>query len=451
MSLFKKFTFKVILRISLILGTAILLAFIFGDDRLFFNQIILFLLLLIQVGELIRYVNQTNRELAKFILSIKHNDISVNFRQSKIGASFEELSDAFEEVARAYEDAKIEKQAQFEYLRLVVNNMNVGIISLENEVDIALINRPAEKILGVMGINNWEILKEKVPAFTSKIDDMKETGRRLIEINLNGQLQTLSVDVITVKMLEKNYKLITFQDIHGEIEQKEIEAWHKLIKILTHEIMNSATPISSLTETMQSVIEKDGKAKKASELDDETIEDLLFSLKTIERRSNGMLTFIDDYRKLTKVAKPKMEKADVSDFLNSISDLLQAQLTKENIKLVCKVTDVDELTIDASQIEQVIINLVKNATYALQDCKDPLIEIKAYSRDGKKVIEVTDNGAGIPEKEKKEIFVPFFSTKKEGSGIGLSLSKQIMHLHNGNITFSSEEGKGTSFYLVFRD
>ena len=280
---------------------------------------------------------------------------------------------------------------------------------------------------------------------------MKETGRRLIEINLKGEIQTLSVDVITVKMLDKNYKLITFQDIHGEIEQKEIEAWHKLIKILTHEIMNSATPISSLTETMQSVIEKDGKAKKASELDDETIEDLLFSLKTIERRSNGMLTFIDDYRKLTKVAKPKIEKIDVSDFLNSISDLLQAQLTKEKIKLICEVKDVDELTIDASQIEQVIINLVKNATYALQDCKDPLIEIKAYSRDGKKVIEVTDNGAGIPEKEKKEIFVPFFSTKKEGSGIGLSLSKQIMHLHNGNITVTSEEGKGTSFYLVFRD
>lgn len=451
MRLLKKFTFKVILRICLILGTAILLAFIFGDDRLFFNQIILSLLLIIQVGELIRYVNQTNRELAKFILSIKHNDISINFRQSKIGSSFEELSDAFEEVARAYEDAKIEKQAQFEYLRLVVNNMNVGIISLENEVDIALINRPAEKILGVMGINNWEILKEKVPAFTSKIDDMKETGRRLIEINLNGEIQTLSVDVISVKMLDKNYKLITFQDIHGEIEQKEIEAWHKLIKILTHEIMNSATPISSLTETMQSVIEKDGKAKKASELDDETIEDLLFSLKTIERRSNGMLTFIDDYRKLTKVAKPKIEKVDVNNFLNSISDLLQAQLTKENIKLVCEVTDVDDLTIDASQIEQVIINLVKNATYALQDCKDPLIEIKAYNRDGKKVIEVTDNGAGIPEKEKKEIFVPFFSTKKEGSGIGLSLSKQIMHLHNGNITVSSQEEKGTSFYLVFRD
>ena len=118
---------------------------------------------------------------------------------------------------------------------------------------------------------------------------------------------------------------------------------------------------------------------------------------------------------------------------------------------ICEVNEVDGLTIDTSQIEQVIINLVKNATYALQDCKEPQIEIKAYSKAGKKVIEVTDNGAGIPEKEKKEIFVPFFSTKKEGSGIGLSLSKQIMHLHNGNITFSSEEGNGTSFYLVFRD
>lgn len=449
MSLFKKFSFKVTLRIFILLCTTLLLAYIFGDDRLFFNQIILLALIVIEVFELIRYVNQTNRELAKFILSIKHNDISVNFRQSKIGASFDELYDAFEDIARSYEGAKIEKQAQFEYLRLVVNNMNVGIISLENETDIALMNKPAERILGVSGVKNWKILKEKAAAFTSKIEEMQETGRRLIEITLNGQSQTLSVDVITVKMLEKDYKLITFQDIHGEIEQKEIEAWHKLIKILTHEIMNSATPISSLTETMQSVIEKDGKAKKVKELDDETIADLLFSLKTIQRRSNGMLTFIDDYRKLTKVAKPKLEPVNAQLFFDALYNLLKPQLARENITLHCEVKDVQEIMMDSVLIEQVIINLVKNATYALKDTKEATINLLTSRNDGRITIEVADNGAGIPEKELKEIFVPFFSTKKDGSGIGLSLSKQIMHLHGGNIRVKSEVGKGSSFYLVF--
>ncbi|MEQ8925554.1 MAG: ATP-binding protein [Fulvivirga sp.] len=449
MSLFKRFNFKVIIRVSFILVTVLLLAYIFGDDRLFFNQIILFILLVLQVYELIRFVNYTNRELAKFILSIRHNDFSINFRRSKIGRSFEELHDAFDDIIQSYEEAKIEKQAQFEYLRLVVNNMNIGIISLENNQNIALMNKSAERILGVKGIKNWRILEEKSRSFTAKINEMNESGRRLIEISIQGQSHTLSVDVVLIKMLDTQYKLITFQDIHGEIEQKEIEAWHKLIKILTHEIMNSATPISSLTETMQSVIEADGKAKKVTELDDETIEDLLFSLKTIQRRSNGMLTFIDDYRRLTKVAKPKLEKVNMQQFLDSISSLLQAQLKKDKIGFEYSVDGMDELMLDSALIEQVLINMVKNATYALQNTKDPKIVVKGYVENNKKTIEITDNGAGIPDKEISEIFVPFFSTKKDGSGIGLSLSKQIMHLHNGNIRVKSEVGKGTSFYLVF--
>ena len=426
------------------------LSLIFGDSRLFFNQIILFIVLIIQVVELIRFLNYTNRELSKFILSIVHNDLSVNFKRTRIGGSFAELHDAFDQIIQAYEDAKIEKQAQFEYLRLVVNSINIGIISIENQQSIVLMNKSAERALGVKGIKNWQILAEKTPLFTKEIEQLGDSGRKLIEVSKEGQPLTLSVDVVSMKMLQKSYKLITFQDIRGEIEQKEIEAWHKLIRILTHEIMNSATPISSLTETMQSMLERDGQPIGMDRLNDEAISDLLFSLKTIQRRSDGMLTFIDDYRKLTKVAKPKIGEVVAIDLLASVGQLLAPDLDKQNINL--KITCPPHLAIDldTTLVEQVLINLIKNSSHALENTTSPVIELKAYEEQERKIIEVTDNGIGIKDKELKEIFVPFFSTKKDGSGIGLSLSKQIMHVHGGNIRVRSQEGQGTTFYLIFR-
>lgn len=353
-------------------------------------------------------------------------------------------------IIQTIENSKIEKEAQFHYLRLVVSNINIGIISIEDDENIVLMNRPAEKTLGVEGINNWNILKEKSPRFTADIESIGDQGRKLIELQTNDDPFTLSVDVNSMKMLNKSYKLITFQDIRGEIEQKEIEAWHKLIRILTHEIMNSVTPISSLTETMESMLGAEGKTKKAAELDDETIEDLRFSLKTIHRRSDGMLSFIDDYRKLTKVAKPRLESVAIDHFFDSIQSLLKGEMDKAGILFNVDIKEVDSILLDAALVEQVLINLIKNSTHAVEGVEQPSIELNAYNEGKRTIIEVKDNGQGIGEKELREIFVPFFSTKKNGSGIGLSLSKQIMHLHGGQIKVKSEVGKGTSFYLVFK-
>lgn len=374
----------------------------------------------------------------------------MNFKGSKIGRSFEDLHDAMDGIIQTIENSKIEKEAQFHYLRLVVSNINIGIISIEDDENIVLMNRPAERTLGIEGINNWNILKEKSPRFTADIESIGDQGRKLIELQTNDDPFTLSVDVNSMKMLNKSYKLITFQDIRGEIEQKEIEAWHKLIRILTHEIMNSVTPISSLTETMESMLGSDGKTKKAAELDDETIEDLRFSLKTIHRRSDGMLSFIDDYRKLTKVAKPRLESVAISHLFESIQGLLKGEMDKAGIQFNVDIKEVDSIFLDAALVEQVLINLIKNSTHAVEGVDQPSIELNAYNEGKRTIIEVKDNGQGIGEKELREIFVPFFSTKKNGSGIGLSLSKQIMHLHGGQIKVKSEVGKGTSFYLVFK-
>lgn len=449
MTFYKKFTFKVAMRIILILAVMMAIAIIFGDDRLFFNQIILVIVLVLQIAELLRFVNHTNRELAKFLLAIKHKDFSINFSKTRIGQSFEELNDAFSEIIKIYKDAKIESEGQFHYLKMVVSNINIGIISLENDENIVLINKPAERALNAEGVKNWKILNSKQPSFVREISTIGDQGRKLINIEVNGETRTLSVDVNSMILLDKTYKLITFQDIKGEIEQTEIEAWHKLIRILTHEIMNSATPISSLTETMLMMLEKDGRQKPVEELDEETIEDLRFSLKTIQKRSDGMLAFIDDYRKLTKVAQPKVEPVPIRELFTAIHHLMSGELDKAGILFRSEVHSGNTMLMDRHLIEQVLINLITNSIHALEGIENPVVTLHAYEEHRKSIIEVRDNGCGIPEKELSQIFVPFFSTKKQGSGIGLSLSKQIMHLHKGNIKVSSTVGEGTVISLFF--
>lgn len=449
--LFSLFGFRLILRLTLVLANMASLTIIFGDARLFFNQIILGIILIIQVAELIRFVNVTNRELSKFLLAIKHSDFSINFNKNKIGSSFTLLNQAFEDIIESYKEAKVEREAQFQYLRLVVSRMSAGIISIENNLDIVLMNEPAEEALGVTGIKNWRILSEKLPQFAKEIEAMEDESKKLIELNSYGDKKTLSVEVKQIIILDKAYKLITFQDIQGVIEEKEIEAWHKLIRILTHEIMNSVTPISSLTETMHSMLEKNGQKISTADMDEEIIDDLIFSLKTIQRRSNGMLAFIDDYRKLTRVAKPTPAPVKVQELIDGIKVLMHNEVKKEKIDLRTEIFPTDLVfNVDAYLIEQVLINLVTNAIHALSGIPEGAIKIIAYIDKGHKIIEITDNGHGIGDKELKEIFIPFFTTKNEGSGIGLSLSKQIMHLHGGTIKVQSEKNRGTSFFLTFR-
>ncbi|MEZ4946100.1 MAG: ATP-binding protein [Cyclobacteriaceae bacterium] len=450
---YKKFTFLIIVRIILLLFNVIVLSVIFGDTRLFFNQIILFVILIIQIAELVRFVNHTNRELARLFLAIRHSDFSITFREPPLGKSFKELQHSMMEIIQAYKDVKIEKEAQYHFLQTLVKQLQFGIISLKNESTITIINPMAEQLAGIPGAKNWKLVQQLNPEFAERIDGLGDNARSLMQFTVNGEKKTFSVDIRTPIILDKPYKLITFQDINSEIEQKEIEAWHKLIRILTHEIMNSVTPIASLTETMQTVLEdKEGNQKQVNEIQEETIKDIRFSLKTIHKRSEGLLSFVDTYRKLTKVPQPTIESVAVKEMLDEIIQLMQQHT--DGIKSIEFTVDVAPphliVQADPKLIEQVLINLVTNSIQAINGKDTGLISLKGYEKNNRIFIEVTDNGKGIPEKELSEIFVPFFSTKKEGSGIGLSLSKQIMSLHGGTIKVSSVAGQGTSFFLSFK-
>ncbi len=445
----RRFTVQVVLRVALLLVTLSILAWIFGDRRLFFNQIILAAILSIQVAELIRYVTHTNRELSRFLNSIRHSDFAITFRNSGMGHAFRELEDSMSEIINTYKQVKIEKEAQFHFLQMLVSQLHVGIIALDKEEHITLINQTAQMLVGIPLLKNWKILRQENPGFVREIDQLGSDGRKLIEVR-SPEHRLLSVDVRTLLILGKPARLITFQDINSEIEQKEIEAWHKLIRILTHEIMNSVTPIASLTETMQGMLQnKNGSQLTVSQLEDHTISDIRFSLDTIHKRSEGLLTFVENYRQLTRVPRPQIQTIDVSSFVDGIKTLMMNDLIRRQITLESYISPGLVLEADPVLLEQVLINLLTNSIHALDNTSGPMVTIRAHEEHSRTIIEVTDNGKGISPKEISEIFIPFFTTKKEGSGIGLSLSKQIMSLHKGSIRVASEAGVGTTFFLYF--
>uniref|UniRef100_UPI0040470EEE sensor histidine kinase n=3 Tax=Roseivirga sp. TaxID=1964215 RepID=UPI0040470EEE len=447
----KRFALLVILRVSLLMLSMTALAFIFAKTELFFNQIILLSIIVIQIAELIRFITFTNRELAKLLMAIRYSDFSISFKGKKHGKSFQELQNAFVEIIEAFKKVSVEKEAQFKFLKVIVDNINVGIIAIKEEHQIELMNQSAQQLLGIAVPKYWKQFVQFSPNFASEFAEMEDNERKLIELNIKEEKLQISAHVTRLKILNYRYSIITFQNIKSEIEQKEIEAWHKLIRILTHEIMNSVTPITSLTETMRMMLQHDEiNEKKVKELSEEDLDDFRFSLGTIQRRSEGLLHFVEDYRKLTRVKNLDKEQVSTAELLENMAQLMTPELQKEQITLELRLKNSFELYIDRKLIEQVLINLITNAKHALKTTEKPLITISAFSHESEKVIEITDNGTGIDESKIDQIFIPFFSTKENGSGIGLSLSKQIMKKHKGDLTVKSEKDKGASFRMAFK-
>ncbi len=446
----KRFSLVVTTRVLLLLATTVGFGMIAGRADLFFNQLILGILILLQTVGLVRYVRRTNYELAKFLLAIRHADYTVHFGPEKDN-SFGELHHAFREIQTTYRQMNAEREAQYQYLKLLVSHLNVGIISLRGDDDIVLISPPALELLRIDTYHHWHNLARKHPRLVQAIDALRDGERQLLELRVGEVTKRLSVQVRSAVLLREPYRIITLQDIEQEINQSEVEAYHKLIRILTHEIMNSITPITSLSETLLGMLhDEDGQLRPWESLGEGYRKELAPALRTIGRRSDGLLHFVEDYRKLTKLPALRPERVPVNEMLTAVGHLMRAELHAQGIAWHQSVQPSD-LTLwgDVRLIEQVLINLVTNSGQALEATSDPQITVRAFAHDKRTVVEVVDNGAGVPPDKLDQIFVPFFSTKAQGSGIGLSLSRHIMTLHRGSIHLHSEPGGQTVVSLSF--
>ena len=446
-----RFSISLIVRIALIFANLLVLATIFGRADLFFNQVILVIILVIQVYEILYFISRTNRDLAKFMIAIREADYTATFAGENQGKSFTRLYSSFKDILETIRISKLEKEAQHKYLQTIIDHINIGIISINEKDDIELMNKKSLELLQVPYVRSWQHLKSQNTIFFEKASQLRNEDNQLLEVTAGNNKRQLSVSSTEIVLLGKKYRVLTFKDIKSELDRKEIEAWHKLIRILTHEIMNSVTPMVSLTETMKMLLEeKDGQQKPMSAITDETIEDLRFSLQTIVSRSEGLLHFVEDYRKLTKIPEPETERLNLTEVIRRIIKLMQAELDKKGIA-VKFLTD-SELSIlgDPNLLEQVFINILTNAVHALESTSTPEIQIYCTDHESEGVsVEIKDNGYGIDSDKLDKIFVPFFSTKSNGSGIGLSICQQIMNLHGGFIEVQSVKDEGTTFKLSF--
>ncbi|MCB0503219.1 MAG: HAMP domain-containing histidine kinase, partial [Bacteroidetes bacterium] len=454
----KRFSIQIVVRIILIVGCSLGLAFFFMHQN-WFSLVAMAILILAQVVMLIEYVNNTNYTLVKFLDALKNKDFSVYFSPTDKGNSFAALFNDFNEIIRLFKQNKIDKEAQLKYFNQILEQIGLGIISIKKsdllndntEDEILFLNRAACDLLDIPKHKYWHRVVQHLPWFKQQLISIANGGKTLVTIGKELEHQQLAIEVVNIELLNVPYLIISLQDIHNEIEQKEMEAWHNIISVLAHEMMNSFTPISSLTATLRSLTENEqGEVIDISEMDNEAIKDINLGMKTIQKRSEGLMDFVSDYRKVSNVPVPDLKPTLLKDFLEDIDRLMRPVVAKNDIQLdIQPIPSHATILMDTKLIEQVMVNLINNSINALKNRPNPTITIDCTIKPNQIIVSLTDNGCGIPEDVRKNIFVPFYTTRENGSGIGLSLSKSIMKQHKGQIYVQTEEDKFTSFLLVF--
>ncbi|TAE11089.1 MAG: GHKL domain-containing protein [Bacteroidetes bacterium] len=399
------------------------------------------LLLCIVIYSVQHYVVRTNRKLTRFFESIQYDDFNIKFQiDSKLGKSFDELNMQLNQILQAFREARAEKEATLHYLNNIVQHINVGIFAIDARGSVQLMNQAALRLLGIYNLKHIDELQAKHPELHQKLT--RETSQENLLYEGSPEKQLL-IRTSALTLQGKTIRLFSLQNIIDELQQKELEAWQNLTKILRHEIMNSVAPIVSLIGTMKDILEHDVQEKSPA------TEDLSEALETVESRGRGVMNFVNAYREFTNIPKPQMQEITVGKLIERVGKLFEAQAQAENVQFLTQVEQDFLLYADNDQLEQVLINLIKNAFEATEKTTDRKVSVRVYQAQNKHFIAIQDNGVGIETEAIEKIFMPFYSTKPKGSGIGLSLSYQIIRLHQGTIKVQSALHEGSTFSIIF--
>lgn len=449
---FKSFRLNVIARVSVVGATLFLVFYLVSQTTLYATTTVVLFLVVYQVYALIHYVEKTNFELSRFLLAIRYADFSQTFSAKGRGASFDELNTAFNEVANEFRRTRDEKEEHFQYLQTVVQHIGVGLIAYTPDGDVALMNTAAKRILHVNQLINIASLESVSRPLVERLLALRAGEKALLKLEIHGEAVQLVIYATELKLRGQHHTLVSVQNIQTELDEKEMEAWQKLVRVLTHEIMNSLTPISSLASTVNEMLKPSSAREGVSPvLNVENVHDIRGAVETIEKRSQGLLHFVDAYRNLARIPRPNFKITTLAELFARTEQLMQQHISSNAIAFTARVEPLSlEVTADPELLEQVLINLLRNAVEAVEGQSNAAISLEGrIGESGRVVVEVKDNGPGISAEIQERIFVPFFTTKPEGSGIGLSLSRQIMRLHRGSISVTSNTNTGTKFTLRF--
>lgn len=439
-------------RVAILAGSIFVFGFFLFNQNNYVLALVFLGLIIFQIRQLVEVVDHANKDIISFFDAVKFDDLSASFKTDSQDPGIQRLHKELNEAITNLRNSRQEKDSDYLFYKNIVMHVGIGLITFKEENGkIETFNSAARKILKITRAETINDLKEVSETLVNVFMRLRTGGRELVRLKLGEEVIQLSVYAIELTLRGENLKLISLQNIQSELEEKEMEAWQNLVRVLTHEIMNSVTPISSLAGTIDDELKIHLRDEKDKPLQKEQLEDIHLSLQTISKRSEGLIHFVKEFRSLTHIPKPKPVTILVCSLFEEIRMLNKTELLEKNIKLEISVEPEDlTLTADKTMTEQVLINLIKNAIQAFEEQEEKSIVLRGYYNDKMRpVISVRDNGTGIDPEALEKIFIPFYTTKKTGSGIGLSLSRQFMRQHQGSLTVKSTVSKGTEFFMRF--
>ncbi|MFT3823432.1 MAG: HAMP domain-containing sensor histidine kinase [Chitinophagaceae bacterium] len=446
--MFQRIEWRIFIRIVFLFVVLTVSAFLLVKG-MFIYMVIFVPVLAYQLVDLYKLQRKAHDELNQFVESVHYRDFSRYFDVKRAPHELQALRQGFNEINTTFKVISKEKETQYQYLQKILELIDTGILSFHEETgEVVWMNDALKNMLQLPYLKTIHSMARRDHELYKDVTTVKPGESRISTAHLDKAGFKVLLSATAFQTEDKIYKLVAFQNVNEALDETESKAWQKLLSVMTHEIMNSVAPISSLAETLKNRLHE---SINNLEKDPATLEDLELGIDTIKRRSEGLLKFAETYRNLNKITTLNLKKVYIRDLFESLHYLMLPTLEQKGIEIEIILKDPDlSMDADTNLVEQVLINLLVNAMEAVKERQEPRIVLSGYLASNRKtIIKIADNGSGMPEELLDKIFVPFFSTKKSGSGIGLSLCKQIMLLHRGTIQVQSVEGEGTAFMLVF--
>jgi nitrogen fixation/metabolism regulation signal transduction histidine kinase len=448
---YKAFSIALAGRLAILLLCSLAVAWLAISGVYYAGLTIATLLFCLAAFELWRFINKTNKELSRFLDAARYADFSQRFNFFGTGSGFGHLGEVFTDILENLRRLRSEQEADRRRLKALVEHVPVPLFSIHQDKSITLHNNAARRLFGASGVSQVSDLLQFGSGFHQAVIEAVPGNRELVTFAHDGmeqQMTLASSEVITDASREL---LVSLQDIQSELDFMQAEAWQDLVRVLTHEIMNSITPISSLARTATDLADDlVSRLEAGSTLKDE-ITDIQSAVSTVARRSDGLTQFVNSYRQLTRLAPPDKDRVPIADLFDHVGKLAVAEWSDDRVELNIQTTPSGlEVVADRDLLEPILLNLLRNAWQATTEIAAPRISLTAkLNRRGRVVIEVGDNGPGVAADITRKIFVPFFTTKKAGSGVGLALTRQVMIAHRGYVTLGKSESGGARFSLIF--
>lgn len=447
----RSYLFNIVFRIFLIILTASGMGVSIATEQSFLVWISLSFVLTGLVLSLVHYQNKINEQINYFFEAIKNEDYSLIYPPLKGDRIIEKLNANMNNVNKQIQQIRINNQQQEQYFRALLEHIGTGILTFDRKGFVIHANGYVKRLLGMEQLTHLKQIEKVDVSLVNILTHIQQHEQKLVSFNRkDGQVNVL-IKATVFKSKDQQLMLLSVQDINQELDEKELDSWLRLIRVLTHEIMNSIAPVTSLSESLSNYYLKDGKMISKENINDKIIQNTIRGLEIIHEQGKGLIHFVELYRKFTRLPKPEKQPVNVDQLLEKIVLLNEHALNDRQIKHTIHIKNKSlQAMADENLISQVLNNLIKNAAEALAGKDHAEIELAAGMNERSHVeISVRDNGPGIPPELINEIFVPFFTTRPNGNGIGLSLSRQIMRLHGGSLKVHSTPNKETVFTMVF--